>query len=315
MTDIIKDTNEKIGGFGFTALKYWHGKHITNLFDQGGVWRFLQTRAIALSQNESPVDYTPSIANISLVYCMENKIDSIHIYPRQSNMTTTALLYMYYLIESTNGNCLIYYLTRNRQGFLLGVDKLLSIITHIDGSDKTMHDTVSKSLNYHSCHGMEYVCTSSPIICPKLDDDQFNRLKNTCNPVYVIVEDALYFYSWEKHLSRLQELKNNNYDITLICMSTLNQRVDTDMRKSVQCRLLLGAPDVFLNDEIYYNPIPASVDIEIPAIIRTDYKYLHKDKSKQFVDRMRVSLGDDSQAMMSEVYLQYESIPVAFIGR
>ena len=63
MTEI---SNERIGGFGFHALRHWHGEYIRNVFEGSGVWEFLRTNAVCRSHDSKPVPYTPSISTPSI---------------------------------------------------------------------------------------------------------------------------------------------------------------------------------------------------------------------------------------------------------
>ena len=135
-------------------------------------------------------------------------------------------------------------------------------------------------------------------------------------PIYVIVEDVLYTYQWEKMLPRLQELRQHGKEVYFVAYSTLNQKLDTPIRKLVYHKLVNDTSTVFFNDEIYYKEIPETVGLDNPAIIRSDPRFVFRDMADDYIHRLTRSFGPDMQdAIMSEIYLQYATHPVDFIGR
>lgn len=321
----INENREKIGGFGFHELRYWHGKSMSDIFDvKTDVWEFFRCKAVALSQGEEAVRYTPCAANIALIHCLENNISALHLTPRQSNMTNTVLLYIYYLLEikHRDDECLIYYLTKNPANFDYQINKLKMMASYIGGTD---------SIAFKAAHDAKILCRNKSMITDisavhkvrihpylKKDGVTMDEIWYHYYPTYIFVDDALYSYAWEELLPTLKELADDGRDsgrtITVTCISTLNGRVDTPFRKKIQHHLMFDTSNVFFNGEIFYKSIPEDSSIENPIIVYNDFRYIHKDKADDFRDRLQVCM-DNSDMMMQEVYLQYPSVPTIFLGR
>lgn len=303
--------NEKIGGFGFHALRYWHGEHVRNVFEGGGVWEFLRTRAVCRSHKGEPISYTPSIANISMVYCLENNIDSIHLYPRQSNMTNTACLYTQWILEQTKGRCHIFWYTYNKNQFLEILERMWFMCKN--SSDACKRVLFNSTLDSVSNRDVDN--SGNTVISLYIDKDDEAQLLYTTWPIYVFVEDALFTYSWEKELKFLNELRKSGHKVYFVAFSTLNQNVNTNMRRMVERKLLSDRETVFFNDEIYYKKISEDVNIENPAVVRSDFRFVFKDTADEYIRRMVALFGDDAQdTIMSELYLQYAKTRTQFIG-
>lgn len=317
----INENHEKIGGFGFQELRYWHGKSMSDIFDaKTDVWEFFRCKAVALSQGEEAVKYTPCAANIALIHCLENNISALHLAPRQSNMTNTVLLYIYYLLEikHRDDDCLIYYLTRNSSDFDYQMSKLKLMASYIAGTGSiTFKATYNARMFNRNRSMVEDRFTNYKVDIHsylKKDGATMNKIKYYHLPTYIFVEDALHFYNWEELLPTLKALADDGRNITVTCLSTLNGQTNTAFRKKVQQNLMFDTTNVFFNGEIFYEPIPENTSIENPVIVYNDFRYIHKDKANDFRNRMQLCI-DNSDIIMQEVYLQYPSVPTIFLGR
>ena len=57
------------------------------------------------------------------------------------------------------------------------------------------------------------------------------------------------------------------------------------------------------------------MNIENPAVVRSDFRFVFKDTADEYIRRMTALFGDSEQdAIMSELYLQYAKTRTQFIG-
>lgn len=309
---------EPIGGFGFPALQHWYGPYVQNIINSGGVWDFLKSKKIPDWTENKMIPYEPCIANVGIVHCLEQHVDALHLYPRQSRMTMTAVLYTQYVLEKTDGKAFIFWYSSSIWAF----QRAMRLLARISEQSSPAYRMAMVAL--HNGDNSYVPGLEDGRISAFIRDADASLLSNTKYPVYVFVEDALYIYEWEKHLANLKLWKKDGTDITLCCFSTLNQTIDSVFREFVRLRLLGDSHGVFFNDEIFYKAVPDDVTPSMPAIMRYDFRFIHKDAADQYKQDMvatiatlghncTTTLGETT--LMSELYLQYASFPMNFIGK
>ena len=174
---------------------------------------------------------------------------------------------------------------------------------------------------------MQFMCKDSSPICKNVVSNSFKQQRNIDDKTHRYVDyckntaisshidDALYTHSWEKKLKFLNDLRKSGHEVHFIAFSTLNQNVDTDIRRMVERKLLGDTETVFFNDEIYYKKVSETIDIENPAIVRSDVRFVFKDATDEHIRKVTAMFGENSyDILMSELYVQYAKVRVPFIG-